>query len=532
MIRTVFYARVSKDVSIQLHSLEEQRKYFKNYILQHPNYEFIGEYYDEGISGTSLNKRDSFNRMMYDAFNKKFDLILVKDISRFARNTLDTIEQVRKLKEYGVNVIFVNDHLDAASSIGEINLTLMATMAQEESRKISNRVTWTMRNDLKNGVMYLTSIYGYDIKNRQLYINEKEADVVRMMFDLYKEGNGLHLIRKKLHEHQIKSPRGNEYWDLTTIRRILTNEKYIGDLYSGKTQVYDYLTHKRKHIPKSEQYCFKDHHEAIIDKDTFYEVQLLLERKKIQKKSYTKRLFHGKLQCGHCGGNMRYQHPLNYLYLCTNHLVDQTCDNVNTLNMNIMRHMIEDILNDTLIDRNKAKNKVLVSIREALVSSGVHEKTIYLKKKIKNLEKELNYQLDLLMNDKISDDVYKLKQKEICHQLDLLNTEVNQLDEQNSELYYKKSLENIPDKIDGLFKLNSFREEMISRFVDKIVFRNRNDFDLYLNTTNYKINKFDKTNYVFIVELHYDFSKYHIKHTQKKYLNMDDTKVRIYMFGK
>ena len=145
MKKVVFYARVSTDSNVQLHSLEEQRKFFLKFINENKEYDFAGEYVDEGISGTSMNKRDAFNRMIFDGMRNKFDLILVKDISRFSRNTLDTIEQTRMLKAHGIDVIFINDHIDTSKSDGELNLTLLATMAQEESRKTSNRVNWTMQ---------------------------------------------------------------------------------------------------------------------------------------------------------------------------------------------------------------------------------------------------------------------------------------------------------------------------------------------------------------------------------------------------
>ena len=188
MKRTVFYARVSTDSHVQLHSLSQQREYFMNFIKKNPDYIYYGEYVDEGITGTSMKKRTSFNRMINDALLHKFDLILVKDISRFSRNTLDTIEQTRRLKREGIDVIFINDHIDTSQADSEINLTLIATMAQEESRKISNRVNWSMRNEMKNGVMFIESIYGYDVVDRKLVVNESQAEVVKMIYQLYLDG--------------------------------------------------------------------------------------------------------------------------------------------------------------------------------------------------------------------------------------------------------------------------------------------------------------------------------------------------------
>ncbi len=185
--------------------------------------------------------------MINDALLHKFDLILVKDISRFSRNTLDTIEQTRRLKREGVDVIFINDHIDTSQADSEINLTLIATMAQEESRKISNRVNWSMRNEMKNGVMFIESIYGYDVVDRKLVVNESQAEVVKMIYQLYLDGYGYYRIVMKLKELGIKSPKGKEKWNYDTIRKILLNEKYKGTLVSGKTHVQDFIS-KNKYI--------------------------------------------------------------------------------------------------------------------------------------------------------------------------------------------------------------------------------------------------------------------------------------------
>lgn len=179
-IKVAAYARVSTDMTDQLHSLSAQIKYFTEYISNHENYELIEVYYDEGITGTSVKKRDGFNRMIADCENGKIDLILTKDVSRFARNTVDTLCFTRKLSALGIGVIFMNDGIDTRDKDGELRLTIMASIAQEESRKISERVKWSTRRNMENGWVYGKSrMYGFEIKEGQLYIIPKEAEIVK-----------------------------------------------------------------------------------------------------------------------------------------------------------------------------------------------------------------------------------------------------------------------------------------------------------------------------------------------------------------
>lgn len=526
MKKVVFYARVSTDSNVQLHSLEEQRKFFLKFINENKEYDFAGEYVDEGISGTSMNKRDAFNRMIFDGMRNKFDLILVKDISRFSRNTLDTIEQTRMLKAHGIDVIFINDHIDTSKSDGELNLTLLATMAQEESRKISNRVKWAMTNEMKNGRMYLEHIYGYDIIDGQLIINEEEAKFVKMIYDLYLQGLGLTAISLKLKNLNIKTARNKDNWALSVISFILSNEKYTGDLATHKRSVDDYLTHLAVNIPKEEQYYFPDHHEAIIDKETFERVQIERKRRSKKKQPATYNFLTGKLQCGYCGGYLRKNNYHKIYYTCEKHDVFQSCSNNNSLHVTILEKMLWVVLNDVFFDKQKVQSIGIDVIKKSSSYNKLHEEKTYYEKKERTLTNKKNEILENLLEDKITLDVYQSSLINIERDLKEIVFKLNELDKNNKE-------ENVIGRISAIVKDKledeSLLEDLVVKVVDKIFFRNRNDFDLYVNTNQYKSKTFDKNVYKYITTLNYDFSYLEQKYSLKKYKNLKDTKIRFYV---
>lgn len=227
------YARVSTDKEDQINSLTNQREYFESYIKSNGDWEFVEVYFDEGITGTQTKKRKGFNHMINDCKNGKIDLILTKEVSRFARNTVDTLNYTRMLKEYDVGVFFINDNIDTCQNDGEFRLAIMASVAQEESRKISERVKWGQRRAMENGVVFgNNSIVGFDINDGVLSVNESEAEVVKLIFHKYvNEGKGTHIVARELYEDGIKPPKSSkDFWSSTMILNILRNEKYVGDL--------------------------------------------------------------------------------------------------------------------------------------------------------------------------------------------------------------------------------------------------------------------------------------------------------------
>lgn len=245
--------------------------------------------------------------MIDDCKEGKIDLILTKEVSRFARNTVDTLEYTRMLKEYGVGVIFINDNIDTRQNDGEFRLSIMASVAQEESRKTSERVKWGQKRAMENGVVFgNNSIFGFDIRSGKLIINEAEAEKVRRIFHKYaNEGKGTHVIARELYEENIKPPRTSGFWSSTMILRILRNEKYVGDLLQKKYITKDYLTHKKIINDDEDKIFIPNHHEAIIDRNLWDRAQTELQRRSVDaetKKKYSNRYWcSGKIICGDCG---------------------------------------------------------------------------------------------------------------------------------------------------------------------------------------------------------------------------------------
>ncbi len=303
------YCRVSTENIDQANSLESQKRYFGEYIERQPFWNLAEIYVDEGITGTSTEKRLAFNQMIADACAHKFDLIITKEISRFARNTLDSIFYTRKLKELGIGVIFMNDGINTLEPDAELRLTIMSSIAQEESRKTSGRVKWGQRRRMEQGVVFGRDMLGYDVKDGKLYINEDGAATVRLIFHKFvNENKGTHIIARDLREAGVKTSTHMKKWSNTVILRVLRNEKYCGDLVQKKTFTPNYLTHDKK-INKGEEelVILRDHHEPIISRELFVKAQAELARRaptEEQKSKHSNRYcFSGKIKCGVCGNS-------------------------------------------------------------------------------------------------------------------------------------------------------------------------------------------------------------------------------------
>lgn len=305
---------MSTDQDEQLSSYENQVNYYREYILKHEDYELVDIYADEGISATNTKKRDAFNRLIQDCRGGKVDRILVKSISRFARNTLDCIKYVRELKELGIGVTFEKENIDSLDSKGEVLLTILSSLAQDESRSISENSTWGIRKKFERGVVQVntTNFMGYDKDEKgNLIINHEQAKVVRYIFDRFLEGYSPEFISKELRKQKIPGCTGKARWCPSAIWKMLQNEKYKGDALLQKTYTVDFLTKKRiDNDGQVNQYYIENNHEPILDRDKWDIVQLEIARRKkfreqhklqfyiIQKENNP---FTTKVFCAECG---------------------------------------------------------------------------------------------------------------------------------------------------------------------------------------------------------------------------------------
>lgn len=301
-IRVAGYARVSTDYTEQLGSCNNQVDMFMDQINSNPEWELVGIYADPEMTGTTAN-RPEFQRMMQDAEKHKFDLLLCKSLSRFARNTLISIQSVRRLQALGITVIFEKEKIDTSNKASEVMLTILSAFAQEESRNISERVKAGYRLHYQNGEALWSELYGYrKVKDEEYVIEESEAAVVRRIFNAFEKGATIRDIVDSLNSDGIPSPM-KKLWCPNQISNVLRNERYAGDVLTNKFYTKDHINHKLvKNRGDVEQYLLVDHHTPIIGREQFDRVQLIREMK--VKNTYP---FNGLLICPHCGRKLEFK---------------------------------------------------------------------------------------------------------------------------------------------------------------------------------------------------------------------------------
>lgn len=305
--RVAGYARVSTDHEDQATSYEAQVAYYTNYIRSRDDWEFVSIYTDEGISATNTKKREGFKAMIADALAGKIDLIITKSVSRFARNTVDSLTTVRQLKDAGIEIYFEKENIWTLDSKGELLITIMSSLAQEESRSISENVTWGQRKRFADGKVSFaySRVLGLDKgPDGTIVVNAEQAETVRLIFSLFLEGMSPHSIAVELTKRGIKTPGGKDVWNQQTVRRMLSNEKYKGDALLQKEFTVDFLTKKmKKNEGQVPQYYVEGNHEAIISPAVFDMVQAELEKRRSGGTRYSGvSIFSNKIKCADCGG--------------------------------------------------------------------------------------------------------------------------------------------------------------------------------------------------------------------------------------
>ena len=389
------YARVSTNTDEQYTSYEAQVNYYMKFIQERPDWKYVNVYADEGITGTNTRRRVEFNKMISDAVGGQIDLIITKSISRFARNTLDTISYVRKLKDKGVEVYFEKENLWTLDPKSELILTIMASIAQEESRSISQNVTWGKRVSFQSGKVSFAykSFLGYRKENDKLVIDEDEAMIVKMIYRMFLvEGKSASGIASHLTSLHIKTPTGKSTkWTQNTIDSILRNEKYKGDALLQKKYTINYLSHILvKNTGQIPQYYVENNHPAIIDQDMWEQVRIeLTRRNELGAKYSSSDIFASKLICEDCGGfygkkkwhsNSKYS---RFVYQC-NRKFDkgkETCHTPNLMEDDIKLKFIE-AYNLTMKDKKRI-------IQDSIELIVLLTDTALLDKEVENLNDEM-----------------------------------------------------------------------------------------------------------------------------------------------
>jgi len=501
ILRVAAYCRVSTDKNDQLNSLASQIKYFTEYINSHEGWQICEVYYDEGISGTSIKKRVGFNRMINDAQAHKMDLILTKEVSRFARNTVDTLSCTRLLKGLGVGVLFMSDNIDTRDKDGELRLTIMASIAQEESRKTSERVKWGQKRRMEQGVVFGRDLLGYCVEKGQLILNPAEAEIVKLIFNKFLiEGKGTQVIAGELRQAGIP-PKRAKNWSNTAILRILRNEKYVGDLRQKKTYTPDFLSHSKRYNRGQEEMVYiKDHHQPVITRDMWERTQAELKRRSNpagRKSRYSSRYWcSGKLLCGECGQSFVSRtknlksgeiYRAWRCYAAANHGVKKTdetghtigCDSA-SINDKVLTAGVAQVLNVIRRRKDSIIREILQEIKEVQDSDAEIDAAL-LYEKIRNLNEKKRRALDFALEGTISKEDLKQQNDYYDSQIEELTARISVAENLKASRFEQvRSIRTYIYEINRILDFDGNDTLVFREIVDRIVVNRDNFITIYL----------------------------------------------------
>ena len=502
------YCRVSTDNEDQANSFESQQRYFRQYIERNPDWELYAIFADEGISGTNTKKRKEFNRMIECAKNGDFDLIITKEISRFARNTLDSIFYTRDLKKHGVGVIFLNDNINTLDGDAELRLAIMSSIAQEESRKTSERVKWGQKRQMEQGVVFGRSMLGYDVKDGKMTINEEGAKIVRLIFHKFvDEGKGTHVIARELREEGIEPMRVKE-WQNTVILRVIRNEKYCGDLVQKKTYTPDFLSHEKKYNRGQEEFVIiKDHHEPIISRELFDKANRILDAKSLSQEGKAKHSnrypFSGKIKCGRCGASYvaRYKtrkdgsrYKAWRCYEAANHgrpHIDKAGNQVGCSGESIRNedaiYLLYLVCRELKINRQKVVDNLTKTIDAVMRIDLTGTSTSALSEKIEEAKKKRTGLIDLYTSGDIDKTEFTALRAKYDEDIEKLKSTMEGTRQQQAMILKQQELmADIKNAIDELINGIQYEDEYYTQILDKMVINDKNHIDVYLKMLPHK----------------------------------------------
>ena len=502
-LRATFYARVSSDSEEQATSVVNQVDYFTNLMKSVPNWTFTTGYIDEGISGKSVNKRDSFLQMIEDAKNDKFDLILTKSVPRFARNTLDSIKYTQELLKYSVGVYFLNDNINTFLPDSEFRLTLMASIAQDDLRKLSENVKFGLKQSIKRGVVLgSNNIYGY-VKNKgTLEIVEKEAIIVKNMFTLYDSYLSLKKTSIALEKLGYFNRKGKPF-DTTTIRRILMNPKYKGYYCGNKTTVLDYKSGITKKVPKDKWLIYKDNEKIppIVEEELWNRVNSELEKKQIGYQNKQRLVvrsnyaYSGKLICkehniAYTRSGVKKGRVNDYRYWsCRLYKRGiEYCDSP-LLKESELDILFKDIIGKFLKNKDKVKQDLISRVKEHHIDINLTQKISSLSKKLTELETKKEKLLELVTSSYISNQEFSKKNEEVNTEISNIKIELKDIElKRNHKDHFEEKLESFYKELDKELDIDNNFTSFMDLLIDKVyiskISNNRNlvKLDILLKT--------------------------------------------------
>jgi len=492
-LKVTFYARVSTDREEQLNSLENQIDYFNSLIKKQPNWTYVEGYIDEGISGTSVKKRENFLKMIADAKKKKFDLILTKEISRFSRNTLDSIKYTQELLSNGVGVNFISDNINTFQTDSELRLTIMSSIAQEEIRKLSERIKFGKKQSLNKGIVNGTdNFYGYVKDNGKLKIVPEEGEIVKLIFDLYiKDNIGTTKLGHKLYEdYNIKSSTGKPIAG-AVISRMISNPKYKGYYCAHKEESLDYVLKKRKKIPKEDWIIYKDNASCppIISEKIWDRANEILSKrsknheakdKKIQYRQYP---LSSKIFCYHDGATFvrgsyknKKDESKTYYWGCANYRKygRKKTNGCNTpiIKKSTLLKISTDILTYLFINKKDIFEELETMLLATNKNIDIKKEYNRTNEKLEKLSLKKDELIHMRMNKEINYDEYSKYKAELDKDIYNINEELIKFN--NKKLSVKKI--NVIEKIKGIIAED---EDILLSIVESIIDK------IYVEKTEY-----------------------------------------------
>lgn len=501
--RVAAYCRVSTDHEDQANSFESQQRYFRQYIERNPDWELYEIFADEGISGTNTKKRSEFKRMIACAKEGDFDLIITKEISRFARNTLDSIYYTRDLKKHGVGVIFMNDNINTLDGDAELRLAIMSSIAQEESRKTSERVKWGQKRQMEQGVVFGRSMLGYDVKDGKMTVNEDGAKIVRLIFHKFaNENKGTHVIARELREAGITPMRVKE-WSNTVILRVIRNEKYCGDLVQKKAFTPDFLSHEKKYNRGEEEFVIiKDHHEPIVSRELFEKANRILDEKSLTQEGKAKHSnrypFSGKIKCGCCGSSYvaRYKNRNNGTryksWRCYKSATQGSphtdkagnplgCSNPSIRNEDAV-HIMYLVTRSLQLEEKKITANLLSVIQSVLSVNTDYSHIEKLKEQIQTVEDKRTQLIDLCISGAITKQEFITKREACDKEISELQDTISGIDQQHLLADQQESvMKEITAAIHEIVSGVEYEDAFYSQILERMVVQSKDTVDVYLN---------------------------------------------------
>lgn len=501
--RVAAYCRVSTESEEQASSLINQRQFFEEYISQKPDWMLYKIFADEGKSGTSTAKRKEFNRMIECAMNGEIDLIITKEISRFARNVVDSIQYTKQLKEVGVGVYFLNDGINTLDSDSELRLTIMASLAQDESRRTSERVKWGQRLQMKKGVVFGRKMLGYDVKDGKMTVNKEEAEIVKLIFHKFvNEKKGTHVIARELAEEGIP-PMNAKAWSNTVILRAIRNEKYCGDLVQQKTFTPDYLTHKKRYNRGEKEYIIiENHHEPIISKEMFEKAgRILDERSESQngKAKYSSRyVLSGKIKCGLCGSSYAARYKTRKdgtkykSWRCgeaaahgqphTDNLGNEVGCYANSIRDEDAMHLLYLTFKSLKLNKKRIKTNLIRTIKKCLADIPENFGTVQLIKRLDKETEKRNRLIDLYMDGGVDKKEYTQRKEECDKAIASIKKQIETVRSSNTLQKSQDELTaDIEKAVDELLEGTESEDLFYREILNKIVVADKNTIEVYLN---------------------------------------------------